>query len=201
MNARARKSNSIVWYVVLGLAVVIVVGLATYFLASRGAGKSEEPQGPLVTVRPVPGEPQRDVTIYLPVQTGGSVVLAPTTKTVSAKGGILDAAMQALIEEGARATQGTAVIPTGTKLLKPIDVKRGTAVVDLSTEFVDNFEGGSDQEALTLNAIAFTLAYYKDEKVSRVRILVGGNPAESLGGHFDLGSPITADPSLLKPEK
>ena len=75
-----------------------------------------------------------------------------------------------------------ALIPKGTRLLSPIKVSHGVATVNLSVEFVNNFEGGSVQEALTLNSIAHTLVKNSGGKVRAVRILIEGKPAEPLGG-------------------
>ncbi len=81
----------------------------------------------------------------------------------------------------------------------PVKVKGNVATIDLSKEFQENFSGGLDQEALTLNAIIHTLVTNSEGKVKRVRILVEGEPVETLGGHLELGEPVSADSTLLKP--
>jgi len=78
-------------------------------------------------------------------------------------------------------------------------VKAGVAVVDLTKQFQENFSGGTMQEALTLNAIAHTVVNNSEGKVKRIRILVEGEPVETLGGAFELGEPFSADSTLLKP--
>ena len=62
---------------------------------------------------------------------------------------------------------------------------------------MDNFSGGSDQEALTINAIVHTIVANSSDRVSSVLVLVNGGSVETLGGHLELSYPIEADSTLL----
>ena len=82
---------------------------------------------------------------------------------------------------------------------RPVRSKGNIATINLSREFTDNFSGGSDQEALTVNSIVHTLVSNSGGKVNSVRILVEGETVETLGGHFELTDPVKADSTLLRP--
>lgn len=206
MGKRNKKSGGkFGWLFILVLVVVVAAGAVAYYASSGLRHKIVQLQTkPVVTVTPTPSPvhiiDKRKVTIYLPKVTGdGSSYLVPVTRTTSAKGDILDVALETLIDTGKRESVYTGLIPKSTRLLSPIKVKSGIATVNLSKEFVDNFSGGSDQEALTLNSIVHTLVTNSGGKVSSVKILVEGESVETLGGHFELTDPIVADSTLLRP--
>jgi spore germination protein GerM len=64
-------------------------------------------------------------------------------------------------------------------------VAPGVAVIDLNTAFADQHRSGILDEQLTVNSLVETLAA-NVPGVTRVRILVEGNPRETLAGHADL---------------
>lgn len=205
MARRSKKSLRIGWLVLVGLVAVGGAGAVKYISATRPEKSVHSSQSTStvveldqqVHVSQAP-RPSRRVTIYLPEYVHNDVYLTPVTRTTKAKGDILDAAMEALISASAKGG-AEGLIPPGTRLLSSITVNNGIATVNFSKEFVDNFSGGSDSEALTLNSIAHTLVYYKDKGVRKVQILVEGKTVETLGGHFELTDPITADSTLLAP--
>jgi len=204
MGKRRKRSTGASGLLILVLLVVGAVAAGAYYLSVGLRSEMVAPKAkPIVTVTPRPVVPVpvgRSVKLYLPKESRKGMYLAPVTRTASSKGDILDAAMQLLLatneEDGIYAN----LIPKDTKLLSPVRVKDGIAVVNLSKEFKDNFSGGSDQEALTLNSIVHTLVSNSEGKVKSVRILIEGEQAETLGGHFELTDPITADSTLLKPK-
>jgi germination protein M len=193
------KSRNIGTVVALAVAGFVVAAAVTYYVARSlqgggPAGTAQVTTPPVVTLTE-----QRQVTLYLPKKSKNGLYLAAEARRTESKGSKLDAAMSALLEAGQQKGEAAGLIPDGTKLRSPIKVKDSIATVDLTKEFQENFYGGSDQEALTLNAIVHTLVSNSDGKVKRARILVEGEPAETLGGHFDLSEPISADSTLLKP--
>ena len=197
-----KKSSGIGWMAVLVLVAFVVAAAVSYYWfggfghGERSKGSATVVKRPVVTLLP----PLSKVTIFVPTPSAEGVYLAPVVKSAESKDGPLDAAMQALLTAN-KESKASAVIPPATKLLTPVKVKRGVAEVNLSKQFVEDFSGGSEEEALALNAIAHTLVKNSGGKVSKVRILVEGERAESLGGHFDLTEPISADSAMLKPEK
>ena len=86
--------------------------------------------------------------------------------------------------------------PAGTRLLALYELEGGQLVVDLSPEIRQL--KGSAGEQWAVASLVETLAIDRP-KLQGVRILVDGQPAESLG-HLDLNEPFTPMPSLL-PEK
>lgn len=188
----------------LAAVLVVCVGAAAVaFYMTSGSGNAVAPRvaarskvKPAVVVQV--GE-RRKVVVFLPAGEANRVYLAPTTVKTEAKGGALDIAVRALLEAGEEGGRAAGLIPDGTRLRRPVSVDGDTVTVDLTREFVDNFSGGSDQEALTLNAIVHTVVRNSGGEVRKARILVEGETAESLGGHFDLTEPVEADSTLLKP--
>jgi spore germination protein GerM len=200
MAKRSRKTRKVGTLVLLGVAVFAVVALGAYYFFSRRPveqpkGKAEISSSPVVTL----AEHKR-VVIYLPKKTAQGVYLVAKTVTVQSTASKLDAALSALLAAGQKNGEAKGLIPEGTKLRNPVKIKNDVAIVDFSKEFLENFTGGSDQESLTLNAIAHTLVTNGGGKVKRAQILVEGEAAETLGGHFDLSEPISADSTLLQPQ-
>ena len=201
MANRKGKSPSI--GIVVLLAVVGFVAAATVAFYVARSLQGEGPRGKASITRPavVTLTEQRQVTLYLPKKSKRGLYLAAQTRTAEFKGSTLDAALSTLLAAGQGKGESAGLIPEGTKLRGEIKVKGDVATVDLTKEFQENFSGGSEQEALTLNAIVHTLVNNSEGKVKRARILVEGEPAESLGGHFELSEPIAADSTLLKPDE
>lgn len=202
MSRSKKKSSSIGWLILLFVAFGAAWAAGSYLFFSKSHPKvSVHAVKPDVPISGATAAHGREVTIYLPESTPKGSLLAPVTRRTDAKGGILDAAMDALLTASREKGPAADLIPQGAKLLSPIKVSKGVAEVNFSKEFVDNFSGGSDQEALTLNSIAHTLVHNSGGEVKKVRILVEGNTAETLGGHFELTDPIAADSTMLKPGK
>jgi germination protein M len=190
--------------VIAALALVGFVGAAAVaFYVASGSGRATEPEKarPAATRRPTITlvSERRDVTVYLPERYGKRVYLAPVVVKAEVRGSLMDSALRALFAEGTTGGRAAGLIPDGTKLLTAVKTDGDVAEVNLSREFLDNFSGGSDQEALTLNSIVHTLVHNSGGKVGKVRLLVEGETVESLGGHFELTDPVEADSTLLRP--
>ncbi len=85
-------------------------------------------------------------------------------------------------------------VPPDARLLS---VKRDgdTIVLDFNEAFAKNdFWQGSDVAHLRLQALVHTVSSLPG--IRRVRILVNGQPPLALGGHEEVGEPITPDPTL-----
>ena len=78
-------------------------------------------------------------------------------------------------------------LPTGTRLLS-MRVSDGLAAVNFSRELRDNFAGGDSAETRAVNSILRTLGQFPT--ISRVQILVEGQPIDSLGGLLVLTDPL-----------
>lgn len=200
MAKRKKKPAGSGKLLILGVIAVAAVAVGAYVYIGKFPIGNKPAQKPIVTVTPQPSIfEQRQVHLYLPKQDKQGFHLAPQTRTTRAKGDILDAALNALLVTNKESGAVGGLIPAGTKPLSPIKVHRGVATIDLSQEFTNNFSGGAEQEALTVNSIVLTLVSNSSGKVRSVRILVEGKEVETLGGHLDLTAPVTADSTLLRP--
>ncbi len=186
----------------IALLVFAVFGGGAYIYNTKFRGVSGTPeltrpqnQSPLVNITE-----EKKVTIFVPEVTSNAFYLKPMTRTGELKGDILDVAIETLLATNSEEGEIGALIPKGTRLLSPVKVSKGIATVNLSKEFIDNFTGGTSQEALTVNSIAHTIVKNSDGKVKGVQILVEGKTVETLGGDSDLTIPINVGSTMLKPD-
>lgn len=202
MAKKKKKSGGSGKLFIVGVLVVCAVAAgADHYISKYPLGLTKPTQKPIVTVtpRPVPLAPERSVYIYVPKSSKRGLYLARVVETTREKGDILDVALKTLLDTDKDKGISAGIVPKGTKLLAPVQVHRGVAAVNLSREFTDNFPGGSEQEALTVNSIVHTLVSNSGGKVRSVLILVNGERVETLGGHLELTDPIRADSTLLRP--
>ncbi len=74
----------------------------------------------------------------------------------------------------------------------------GTAIVDVGgATLAAGWNTGSHAEMMALHAVAHTVAA-NFRSARRVRLLVNGQPAETLGGHIRIDHPFVPDSSLLR---
>ena len=76
------------------------------------------------------------------------------------------------------------------ELLNAYYTSRGMLYLDWSKAMVQEFRGGSGRERQILASIVLTAADNLPD-VTEVTILVEGNPVESIGGHYDVMSPLS----------
>ncbi|RJP81113.1 MAG: spore gernimation protein [Desulfobacteraceae bacterium] len=88
-------------------------------------------------------------------------------------------------------------IPVGTALNAIYISKEGTAFVDFSDMIRENHPGGSQTELLTVYSIVNSITLNINE-VERVKILIEGRESQTLAGHIDLTSPLSADMILVR---
>ena len=87
-------------------------------------------------------------------------------------------------------------LPPGTELLG-IGVADGVATVDFSDHLRAGFQGGSDNEQVTIYSIVNTLTSLPT--VDSVQILIEGETVSTIGGHHDISGPLTFDDELVVP--
>ena len=129
-----------------------------------------------------PAVSEKSLRIYTVAQgkTGDSNGLAPLRIESSSSHPASDA-LNALI------ASAPSPLPSGASL-RTLTIKDGLATVDFSPEFKKNFHGSDTQEAQAVNSILLTLGQFST--VKRVQILVDGDIIDSLGGHFDISTPL-----------
>ncbi len=133
---------------------------------------------------PEPPQPPREAKIYIPkVNPQGELTYESRPIAIQNPVSAYKEVFETLMRE-------SGVFPKGTRLLRAA-VQGDTLQLDFSEELVNNFEGGSDDEAALVNAISSTAGSLPN--IQRVQILVQGKPVESLGGHIDLSQalPVT----------
>lgn len=79
-------------------------------------------------------------------------------------------------------------LPRGTRLRSLKLDNAGTATLDFSSKFVDNFPGGDAREAQVVGSILQTMGQFPS--VHTVQLLVDGKKIESLGGNLSLDEPL-----------
>ncbi len=131
---------------------------------------------------PTPPPPPETVKVFVPsVSPQGELTYEPRDLHIKASQNPYRDAFHYLLQHASG-------FPKGTRLLSA-KLEGTTLVLNFSKELVDKFEGGSDEEAGIINAIARTAGSFPE--IERVRILVEDKPVESIGGHIDLTEPIS----------
>jgi len=83
------------------------------------------------------------------------------------------------------------VFPSATRI-REVTEEGGVATVNFSRELVSAHPGGTLSELLTVYSLADTLAA-NFPHIRQVRVLIEGQPTQTLKGHVDLRQPVTAD--------
>jgi spore germination protein GerM len=87
-------------------------------------------------------------------------------------------------------------VPAGTKL-NSVFVTGNLIVVNLSKEFMNNLQGGVDEELLAVYSIVNSLLFNIDN-VDGVQILIEGERVFTLHGNVDLDSPLIANSAITR---
>lgn len=184
------------------LLAVLAAAVAALILANRGdlARLSKRVPRPFLRITPapppivtppgatpVPVPETVRVTLYFPDQNG--LLLHPEERDVPKPTGGA-AYLQTLFAELQRGPTGEgliAVIPPKMQLRNAFLMPEGEAVLDVALDSGLTF--GSDEELTIVGSLVNTTLHNVAE-TSHVRILVNGEPAETLGGHVDLTRPL-----------
>jgi spore germination protein GerM len=136
------------------------------------------------------------VTLYFPDQHG--MLLFPEERDLP-KPSAGPAFLKALFDElqkGPTREGLIAAIPDKMHLRNAFLLPEGEAVVDLAVDSGLTF--GSEEELTIVASIVDTILQ-NVANTTRVRILVNGEPAETLGGHVDLTRPLLFIRSIVAP--
>jgi spore germination protein GerM len=130
---------------------------------------------------------RQEVAIYqVATDDNGSHLSKSVLPTVGAPGASRDAIAAGALDAMARSKRSP--LPPGTRTRSVHIDGDGLATVDFNRAFHDNFPGGDEAEALTVNAVLATLGQFTG--VARVQFLVEGQKIDSLGGTQSLESPL-----------
>ncbi|MCR4398853.1 MAG: S-layer homology domain-containing protein [Firmicutes bacterium] len=131
------------------------------------------------------GESAR-VTIYYVLNTENQFHLVPVEATVREAEFTPEKALRLLLDGPPAGSSLRTLIPAGTRLVG-CELANGILTVNLGEEIM-SANVGSSGEALIIESLARTAGQFPG--VEALRILVGGEPAESLAGHVDITGPI-----------
>jgi germination protein M len=136
------------------------------------------------------------VTLYFPDQNG--LLLHPEERDIPkpAGGAAFLKALFAELQKGPTREGLMSAVPEKMQLRNAFLLPAGQAVLDLAVDAGLAF--GSDEE-LTIVASLVDTTLQNVAETSRVRILVNGEPAETLGGHVDLTRPLLFIRSVIEP--
>lgn len=179
----------------------LALALALLFLAGCACGG---PQAPA----PAPEEQQApegslpelehaEVTLFFPAQDG--TVLVPEKRQIVKTAEPVALAKQVVAELIAGPQQAGSVraVPETTVLRQLYLTPDGTAFADFGPELPAGLGGGSETEMMAVYAVVNALAT-NVPGVTKVAILVGGQPADSLNGHLDLTRPLRPRQDLVR---
>jgi hypothetical protein len=185
------------------LLAVLAAAVAALILANRGdfarlSRRVPRPflrvtpaPAPLVTAAPgatpVPAPETVRVTLYFPDQHGMLLHMEERDLPKPTAGAAYLQSLFAELQKGPTREGLIPVIPPKMQLRNAFLLPEGEVVLDLALDAALTF--GSDEELTIVGSLVDTTLHNVAE-TSRVRILVNGEPAETLGGHVDLTRPL-----------
>jgi len=179
--------------------ITIVLGLL--LLAGCACGGPQGPaQAPAAQQAPegtLPELEHTDVTLFFPAEDG--TALLPEKRQIVKTAEPVALAKQVLAElvAGPQEAGKVRALPETTVLRQVYLTPDGTAFADFGPELPAGVGGGSDTELMVVYSIVNSLTT-NVAGVTRVAILVGGQPAETLNGHLDLTRPLKPRQDLVR---
>jgi hypothetical protein len=189
MKGRRSKDRLVLWaFLIILVAFGILV--ARKYLATTPEAPVSVPQGQQ--------EPKqlREVILYFGAPDG--IYLVPEAREIEdclEEAECIDGTVQALVN--GPVGDLVPILPSHT-VVRNVTVEDTTAVLDFSPDFISGHPGGSLSELLTVYGLADTLAA-NFPHIRQVRILVDGQPVDTLKGHVDLRRPVPADFGFTHP--
>ncbi len=182
-----KKLNKV--HIALIMAALLVAVAIVAFMLGRRSQPEEETKLPVAEETAV--EPQmRELSLYFAGADG--TYLVPENREVpqcEEDAACLLMTVEALI--AGPTGELVPVLPQGVSVLSASE-EEGVAVLDFDRSFIDLHPGGSSSELLTVYALVDTLAV-NFPHIRKLRILVDGEPIETIKGHVDLRQPVAAD--------
>ena len=139
---------------------------------------------------------EAEVTVYYTRSTETESYLVPVKQEVPQGIDPIRGALELLVKGPTPESKLEPTIPQGTKL-NSLELKGDLAIVDFSKEIIENFAGGSLNEALLIGSIVNTLTEFPG--IIRCQLLVEGQQKESIGGHVSIDTPQTRAAELIQP--
>jgi germination protein M len=193
------------------LLAVLAAGVASLLLVGRGGlprlVRRPRPflrvtpaPPPIVTAppgaTPAPAIETVRVILFFPDQTGGQLYPEERDLPKPPGGSAFLRALFAELQKGPAREGLISALPAKMQLRNAFLLHDGEAVLDLAVDA--GLAYGSEEELLIVAALVDTVLQNVAE-TTRVRILVNGEPAETLGGHVDLTRPLLFLRSVVAP--
>lgn len=185
------------------LLLALAAAVATLVLVNRPRSSSQGRRllrpflrvtpAPPPDLSPVPGSPATTrtetvrVTLFFPSQEDGKLRAEERDIPKPAGAGAYLKAIFAELERGPSQPALVGALPAKIQLRNAFLLPDGVAVLDLAVDAGLSF--GSAEEVTIVASLVDTILQ-NVANTTRVRLLVNGEPAETLGGHVDLTRPL-----------
>ena len=135
-------------------------------------------------------------TLYFPALNEGKIM--PESRSLTWAQADADRVRQIVLAlaEGSHRGYGR-VLPASTTVRAVFLAADGTAYIDLSSDFLSEFEPGIQNETLAIYSIVNSLTI-NIPAVKQVHFLLQGQEVETLDGHADLTAAFVPDPTRVK---
>ena len=135
-------------------------------------------------------------TLYFPALNEGKIL--PESRSLTWAQADADRVRQIVLALAEGSHQGYGrVLPASTTVRAVFLTADGTAYLDLSSDFLSDFEPGIQSETLAIYSIVNSLTV-NIPAVKQVQFLIQGQEVETLDGHADLTAAFVPDPARVK---
>ena len=156
--------------IIIILVIIIGVGVWYFFFFSKN---NEQQVNEIIPEEEISEEQMRQTIVSLYFYNESSKSLASEGRLIDAKELIQEPykKLMELLIEGPQNTSLSKTIPDGTRVNKA-ELRGETLYLDLSKEFIENHQGGEEQESITIYSIVNTMTNLTE--VNAVKILIDG---------------------------
>ena len=160
------------------LILIIILGVAGFLIYQKTQENKQENQiKEYIPEEEITTDKLRQTLVSLYFCEKDTKTLVPEARSIDVKTLAKEPynTLMELLLEGPKNEKLEKTIPEGTKVNK-IELKNNTIYLDLSKEFIENHEGGAEQESRTIYSIVNTLTGLNE--VEEVKIIIEGKEDE-----------------------
>lgn len=156
--------------IIIILVIIIGVGVWYFFFFSKN---NEQQVNEIIPEEEISEEQMRQTIVSLYFYNESSKSLVSEGRLIDAKELIQEPykKLMELLIEGPQNTSLSKTIPDGTRVNKA-ELRGETLYLDLSKEFIENHQGGEEQESITIYSIVNTMTNLTE--VNAIKILIDG---------------------------
>ncbi|HGE70253.1 TPA: hypothetical protein ENX78_05415 [Candidatus Poribacteria bacterium] len=167
----------------LALLSLIIIAITVITINNMLAQDTDE------VTKDTPDENSIEIKLYFLDPEGNNLI--PEKRYISQYGNITDHVKLALLELSRGPQTGLIpTVPQGIDLREVFIDEKQCAYIDLGRSIMQNHNGGTTGELLTIASIVNTLSESFPKNIRKVRILIDGREAKTLVGHIDISKPI-----------